>query len=138
MLDYIDMLQSEAKRGVWKAPAEKKTTKPKSHPERDIQDEISKYLLSQGFLVIHVNSGVMTARGDMPFKAYTIRNTGSNSGYPDLTAMKNGKVLLIEVKTKTGTLSDSQKRFQQLCKEKKLHYIVARSVDDIKLFLGGN
>ena len=56
-------------------------------------------------------------------------------GFPDLTALKDGVTLYIEVKTATGKQSAYQVEFERICKEHGGMYILARSVDDIKPYL---
>ena len=60
---------------------------------------------------------------------------GSRRGFPDLTALKNGVTLYIEIKTPTGRQSPYQVEFQRICESHGGTYILARSVDDIKPFL---
>lgn len=56
-------------------------------------------------------------------------------GFPDLTALKGGKTIYIEVKTKTGKQSAYQVEFQKICEAHGGTYVLARSVDDIKPYL---
>ena len=56
-------------------------------------------------------------------------------GFPDLTALKDGRTLYIEVKTKTGKQSAYQVEFQQICEAHGGTYVLARSVDDLKPYL---
>ncbi len=60
---------------------------------------------------------------------------GSRRGFPDLTALKDGKTLYIEIKTATGKQSAYQVEFENICKAHGGTYILARSVDDIKPYL---
>jgi len=60
---------------------------------------------------------------------------GSRRGFPDLTALKDGVTLYIEIKTATGKQSAYQVEFQRICEAHGGTYILARSVDDIKPFL---
>ena len=60
---------------------------------------------------------------------------GSRKGFPDLTALKDGKTLYIEIKTATGRQSPYQIEFEQICKAHGGTYILARSVQDIKPYL---
>ena len=62
---------------------------------------------------------------------YHLQGVGCRRGFPDLTAMKDGQTIYIEVKTETGKQSDYQKEFEQICKAHGCRYIVARSIDDI-------
>lgn len=60
---------------------------------------------------------------------------GSRRGFPDLTALKDGKTLYIEIKTRTGKQSAYQVEFQKICEAHGGTYILARSVDDVKPYL---
>ena len=66
---------------------------------------------------------------------YHLQGVGSRKGFPDLTAMKNGQTIYIEVKTPTGRQSEYQKQFEQICKEHGCRYIIARSLKDVQEFL---
>lgn len=55
-------------------------------------------------------------------------------GRPDMEAYRDGKVLLIEVKSATGKQSQDQKMYQ-LRVQRYAPYILARSVEDIKPYL---
>jgi len=60
---------------------------------------------------------------------------GSRRGFPDLTALKDGVTLYIEIKTQTGKQSAYQVEFERICTEHGGKYILARSVEDVKPFL---
>lgn len=60
---------------------------------------------------------------------------GSRKGFPDLTALKDGRTLYVEIKTATGKQSPYQVEFQRVCEAHGGVYILARSVDDIKPYL---
>lgn len=62
---------------------------------------------------------------------YHLQGVGCRKGFPDLTAMKDGETVYIEVKTETGRQSDYQKEFERICNAHGCRYIVARSIDDI-------
>ena len=62
---------------------------------------------------------------------YHLQGVGSRKGFPDLTAMKDGKTVYIEVKTETGRQSDHQKEFERICNAHGCKYILARCEDDI-------
>ena len=55
-------------------------------------------------------------------------------GRPDMEAYKDGRVLLIEVKSATGVQSKDQKLYQ-IRVQHYAPYILARSVEDIKPYL---
>ena len=60
---------------------------------------------------------------------------GSRRGFPDLTALKDGKTLYIEIKTRTGKQSAYQVEFQKICEAHGGTYILARSIEDVKPYL---
>lgn len=62
---------------------------------------------------------------------YHLQGVGCRRGFPDLTAMKDGTTVYIEVKTETGRQSDYQKDFEKVCRDHGCKYILARSVNDI-------
>lgn len=62
---------------------------------------------------------------------YHLQGIGSPKGFPDLTAMKNGRTVYIEVKTKNGRQSVYQIEFEKICIAHGCTYILARSVNDI-------
>lgn len=64
-------------------------------------------------------------------KTYHLQGVGCRRGFPDLTVMKDGQTIYIEVKTETGKQSDYQKEFEQICKAHGCTYILARSTEDI-------
>lgn len=57
---------------------------------------------------------------------------GSYRGVADLTAIKDGRHLYIEVKTATGQLSEDQKKFRDDLVRAGGTYILARSVEDLE------
>lgn len=63
---------------------------------------------------------------------YHLQGVGCRKGFPDLTAMKDGRTVYIEVKTPTGKQSDYQKEFERICNAHGCTYILARSVSDIE------
>jgi len=62
---------------------------------------------------------------------YHLQGVGCRKGFPDLTAMKEGQTVYIEVKTETGRQSDYQKEFERTCIAHGCKYILARSVKDV-------
>ena len=63
---------------------------------------------------------------------YHLQGVGSRKGFPDLTAMKDGRTVYIEVKTETGRQSAHQKEFERICIAHGCRYIIARSVKDVQ------
>ncbi len=56
---------------------------------------------------------------------------GQHKGLADLTAMKDGRVVYIEIKTATGRQSPEQIQFQRDCESHGVKYFLARSVQDV-------
>ena len=83
--------------------------------ESDIQAAIRDYLRWTGWLV---------------WKNH--QTLGSYRGLADLTAVKAGRVVFVEVKTSTGRLSEVQKRFRDDLIRAGGTYILARSVEDVE------
>lgn len=66
-----------------------------------------------------------------PQKAARLKAMGLRSGISDLIIIgQDGRAYFMEVKTETGRLSESQKRFQAFCQSKGWIYGIVRSVDD--------
>lgn len=56
----------------------------------------------------------------------------AKKGVPDIFLMlKNGRMIFIEVKTASGSLSVDQVAFQMKCQKLGFEYLVARSINDI-------
>ena len=70
------------------------------------KNQIRDYLRYTGWFVFHNLAGL-----------------GVYAGIADLTAIKNGCVLMIEVKTEKGKLSEKQILFEEDWQEKGGHYI---------------
>ena len=83
--------------------------------ESDVQKGIKEYLTRFGWFCFKVHQ--------QGFRVH--------KGISDLIAIKNGKVVFIEVKTDTGELSDDQARFMVDIQSKGGNYIVARSIEDV-------
>lgn len=81
--------------------------------ESEIQSKIVEVLKMKKYLVVRINSG-MRAIGKRMIRFYQIMNNGATAGFPDLIAIKNNKILMIEVKSKTGKLREAQKDFIKL------------------------
>lgn len=90
----------------------------KTQPETYIRRAIKDILEADGWDVTYHQQGPLCRRG-----------------FPDLTALKDGKTLYIEVKTKTGRQSDYQIAFQRACESHGGTYILARGVEDIQPYL---
>jgi Holliday junction resolvase len=97
-------------------PAPRKKKKRGPNPETKIRKTIRDYLLAQGWFVFPNTAGL-----------------GCYPGIADLTAMKNGRTVWIEVKTPKGEQSYEQWEFEQaVVRHGGCTYVIARCVDDIR------
>ena len=92
-------------------------------PETIIQNSIRDFLQIKGWFVIRHHQGL-----------------GSMKGLSDLTAIKNGVTIYIEVKLPNprSKMSDHQKEFQKNIEEHGGLFLEARSVDQVDEFLMKN
>lgn len=90
--------------------------KPHVMREKIIEREIIKYLRGKGFFCGKINPEL----------------GGWNKGIADILCMTPSAQYWIEVKTKQGRQQQNQKDFQKLCDKGNVHYLVARSIDDVK------
>jgi Holliday junction resolvase len=66
------------------------------------------------------------------FCFYVLQGLGAYKGIPDLIAVKNGRVLFIELKTPRGRQSDYQRKFQANLEAAGGDYVLCRGVDDLQ------
>jgi len=59
---------------------------------------------------------------------------GSYKGVADLTAIKNGKVWWIEIKTPAGKLSEWQKNFREDILKHGGNYVIIRDVSELEKY----
>ena len=80
--------------------------------EHSIQNAIRLELSKHGFCVFRTNVGkVKTADGRW-------FDTGLPKGFSDLTAIKDGRVYFLEVKTPTGRIRPEQEKFLAVMKDR--------------------
>ena len=92
-----------------------KKGKPKGTTETEIQNAIRDFLRWRGWFVIRHQQGL-----------------GCHKGLSDLTAIKNGQTVYIEVKRPKGTQSEWQLDFQADIEAHGGLYVVARSIEDVE------
>ncbi len=63
---------------------------------------------------------------------YNLQGLGSYRGVSDLTCIKDGRVVWLEVKTPTGTHRDDQKKFQAEVEAAGGEYVLACCIEDLK------
>jgi hypothetical protein len=92
--------------------------------ERDIQKQILDYLAYQkDIYFFRSGSGAFKTDQGRYFK------TGKR-GCPDITVVKNGKAIFLEVKNKNGRLSPDQKQAQADIERAGGVYVVCRGLDE--------
>ena len=87
--------------------------------ETEIRRAVQQYLQYAGWFVYHCLQGL-----------------GCYPGISDLVAVREGRVVHIEIKTPKGVQSEKQIRFQRKLEAAGGEYIVARDIDDV-VHLGG-
>lgn len=98
--------------------------------EADIQSKIIEVLKIKKYLAVRINSGVR-AVGKRFVRFYQIMNNGATSGFPDLIAIKNNRILMIEVKSEKGKLRESQEEFRELAASYGNSILVAKSWEEV-------
>lgn len=83
--------------------------------ETDIRRQVRDYLRIRGWFVFHVLQGL-----------------GCYLGVTDLIAVKDGRVLFIELKTARGRQSQHQKKFQADLEAAGGEYVLCRGVDELR------
>jgi Holliday junction resolvase len=89
-------------------------------PETIVKRQIKQYLWIRGWFNFHLTAGI-----------------GSYLGLPDRIAIKDGRVLFIEIKAPKGVQSNYQKRFQKYIECCGGEYVLARSVEDVMNVIEG-
>lgn len=114
--------------------AAKPKKKSKKQPEKLIQDAVIKYLQLQNYFVMRLNSStVQSAETGTYLSSYRIAGLGS-SGASDVLVGKNGKIVFVEIKTKTGRQSESQKKFQNHVERLGYKYLIVSDLEQIIKF----
>lgn len=89
--------------------------KPPTPKETDIQKAVKEYLQWQGWYVVKIHQSL-----------------GSHKGIADLYAIREGRSVWIEVKTKVGRLSKDQEKYRAEIEAHGGEYYIARSIDDVQ------
>lgn len=97
----------------------------RDNPEGRLQLQIIHYLKACGFVVGKTKTTGIRRGQAFCFDPYTFR------GFPDLCCFARNKLIFIEVKAPSGTQSQEQRNFQELCNSANITYILARSLEDI-------
>jgi Holliday junction resolvase len=109
---------------------------PSKLRENEIQKQLLEVLRASGWLAIRMNSGAVKV-GSRFIRNYIIHNNGKSSGFPDIFAIKNGEILLIEVKRAGGKVSPAQIEFHELVKKHGSKVHVIDNVDNLEKIING-
>lgn len=100
--------------------------------EHSIQNAIRLKLSEMGYCVFRINVGKFKLADGRWFE------TGVPKGYSDLTAIKDGKVYFLEVKTETGKPTKDQVNFLAVMRDRYGCVTgIVRSVDDAVRLVSG-
>jgi hypothetical protein len=116
----------------------KDTTKKvqKNIYEKDIQNDICKYLEAQGFFFWRSNNVPVHGRNNAGERTFRSLPKYTPKGIPDIMVLIDGEFIGIEVKRPQGTMRPDQIIFGGRIEENGGHYLVATSVEVVKTFIG--
>jgi len=88
--------------------------------ENDVKKQVKQYLSLKGYFHFHILQGL-----------------GAYKGIPDIIAIKNNRVLFLEIKKPVGWKhSDPQKQFQKDIREHNGEYYLIRNLDELIKIIG--
>ena len=100
-------------------------------PETKIQNAICEFLSTREDVFFWVSKNSSTY--DPTRKAFRRLGKWQRKGVPDITAVDDeGRMILIEVKSKTGRVSKEQKEFHDKARSMGAKVIIGRCVQDVK------
>jgi hypothetical protein len=115
----------------------KASTAPATHkrgtPEADIQRAIVsalRFVLPFGSIVHHSANEVTQAGVAGARRQAILVGMGVTPGFADLIVLSQGKVLFLEVKSATGSLSPAQKAFRDTVQAQGFPWALVRSIED--------
>ena len=82
--------------------------------ENDIKRQVKDYLSLKGYFHFHILQGL-----------------GAYRGIPDIIAIKNNRVLFLEIKRPGGKQSEHQKNFQAEIEGQGGEYYILKSLEDL-------
>lgn len=124
-------LENAMLRNCIKSNARSKSKKTKKNPEKILQDAAIKFLQTQNYYVMRLNSSTIQSMDTgIYMSSYKIAGLGS-SGASDLIVGKNGKIIFIEMKSPSGRQSQSQKRFQTFVEKLGFRYLIIKDLDTL-------
>jgi VRR-NUC domain-containing protein len=102
-------------------------------PEADAQRAIVqalRFVLPRGSIVHHSVNEITAGDRRAKVRQAILVGMGVHPGFADLIVLSQGRVLFLEVKSKTGRLSPAQKDFRDAVQAQGFAWALVRSVDD--------
>jgi hypothetical protein len=100
--------------------------------ETQIQTAICEYLTLKGYFFWRQNNVAPVQIGKDGSIAMRRMPKYARKGTPDIYILVPGRVILMEVKSSTGVLSEEQKELQNVCGNFQIQYCVVRSIEDVQ------
>lgn len=107
--------------------------KKRGTPEADIQRAIVKLLravLPKGSIVHHAANEIAAGGRAGHVRQAILVGMGVHPGFTDLVVLSQGKVMFLEVKSRTGRLRPAQEEFRDAVTQQGFGWALVRSVDD--------
>jgi hypothetical protein len=115
--------------------------KRRGNPEADLQRVVVSTLrqvLPKGFVVHHSANEVRRGGEDGRVAQGIAQGMGVHPGFSDLLVLGSGRCLFLELKSKTGRLSDAQVEFREFVVREGHAWALVRSLDDALKALSDN
>ena len=112
--------------------------KKRAMPEADIQRNIVIFLravLPKGSIVHHAANEIASGSRAGRARQAILVGMGVYPGFSDLVVISEGKVLFLEVKSRTGTLRQAQEEFRDAVIAQGLRWALVRSIEDVMVAL---
>ena len=103
--------------------------------ENRVQREVCEYLNREGWFAFRINNSAIY---DQTRGAYRKPQPFQINGIADVCAIKDGRTIWIECKTKSGVQSDAQVLFEKAITNRGGEYLLIRSVEDLHEFFHVN
>ncbi len=112
-----------------KAPAQHNRGTPEADIQRAIVSAL-RFVLPSGSIVHHSANEVTQAGPAGARRQAILVGMGVTPGFADLIVLSQGKILFLEVKSATGSLSAAQATFRDSVQAQGFPWALVRSVDD--------
>ena len=112
-----------------KAPAKYRRGTPEADIQRAIVSTL-RFVLPSGSIVHHSANEVTHAGAAGARRQAILVGMGVTPGFADLIVLSQGKVLFLEVKSATGSLSAAQEAFRDAVQAQGFPWALVRSIED--------